>query len=628
MLQELQQNIDRLRRLQQDHDRFRDLIELAADSILTGDPKGNIIGANSSSSDLTGYSREELLTLNISQLFSPEERTRVPLRFDLLKQGKVIQTERLLTRKDGTTVPIEMNSKMMPDGSYHTFIRDVSQRKQMEQALKDSEAQQRALADASFEAIFLSKNGILINQNVAAEKMFGYSLEEAVGEQIIEGVHPEERSKVLERLQNGSELMYEVTAMRKDGSFFPVEIQGRTIVHGGEKLRVTVVRDVSARKQAERDLQTLQRLESLGNLAGGIAHDFNNILTAIIGNISLAKIHTESGSKAQQFLERTKQAIDRASQLTQKLLTFAKGGEPVRAQHSLYDLIYETASFDLSGSNVGLTLDSDSDLWLADVDKSQIQQVISHLVFNADQAMPSGGNLYIRIENYRNIGEIKNLKKGIYIRVTITDEGHGISPENLSRVFEPYFSTRTTGRGLGLTSVYSIIKKHDGIITIDSTPNVGTAIIFYLPACPSQVINKEQKNASADSSSRVGRARILVMDDDEMVRATLAEMLDNMGHDVVAVEDGDQAVYAFRRALEHAKPFDLVILDLTVPGGMGGKDAVQQIQKLTPEAKVIVSSGYTDDQVLAQHRDYGFCAAAVKPYNLQELQAIVNKVLS
>ena len=612
----------------EERDRSQGLIELAADAIFTGDPKGNFTGVNQSALALTGYSRDELLTMHMGQLFSKEEQLRVPLRYDLLKQGKVVQTERTLTRKDGSVVPIEMNSKMMPDGTLHAFIRDVTRRKVMEQDLLESEAHQRALSEATFEAVVLTRKGVCIGQNDNTEKMFGYSPEELEGKYSTILIAPEERENVRENMDSGYEQAYETMGLTKDGRRFPVEICGREINYRGEQVRVAAIRDISAQKRAEQDSQVIQKLESIGTLAGGIAHDFNNILTGLFGNLSLAKIKLENTHPAFRHIEQAENSLNRATHLTGKLLTFAKGGDPIIEQVSLVDLVRETVSFDLSGSNIRLVLSADDDLWQAEVDKGQIQQVFSNLAINAKQAMVDGGHLSIRFSNYQHGADnlLFGRTAGKYIRAEVRDEGIGISEKHLGRVFDPYFSTKQTGRGLGLASVFSIIARHKGKISVSSELGKGTTFTMYLPASSHPVEPIAQ--GQAEPVGPLGfQPRVLVMDDDEDILHVVEEMLVAMDCQVVTAVNGFRAVELYRKAVDDGRCFDLVILDLTVPGGGGGKETVQHLLEIDPKARVVVSSGYTEDPVMAHYADYGFRAVVSKPYIFNHLQQVVFRVL-
>jgi CheY-like chemotaxis protein len=371
----------------------------------------------------------------------------------------------------------------------------------------------------------------------------------------------------------------------------------------------------------------MQKLKSIGTLAGGIAHDFNNTLTGLFGNISLAKCTLSKDHPGFKFLEKAEQSMNRATRLTSQLLTFAKGGEPIKEDVSLAELVEEVARFDLSGSNVMPVFEQDEDLWIAKVDYGQIQQVISNLTTNANQAMPDGGRLYITLEN-ANIQEnaVSGLNQKRYIKVTVRDEGTGIDQKHLDRIFDPYFSTKQTGSGLGLATVYSIINKHGGHISVDSEFGKGTTFTLYLPVSESQQL-PETKQPATELSTIERTARILVMDDDELIHQLVTEMLKQRGFSVETVADGKQAIERYKQSQDIGEPFDVVIMDLTIPGGIGGKEAIKDILEINPEAKVIVSSGYANDPVMANYTEYGFKGIVEKPYTMSQLWDVLSRVL-
>ncbi len=318
--------------------------------------------------------------------------------------------------------------------------------------------------------------------------------------------------------------------------------------------------------------------------------------------------------------------MDRATGLTNQLLTFSKGGVPAKETLSLSRLIGEAVPFNLAGSNVKPLISKPDNLWLASVDQGQIQQVFSNLTINAKQAMPVGGELQITLENTEiQDNHLPDLVGGRYIKITLADNGTGIKPEHLERIFDPYFTTKEAGNGLGLATVYSIIKKHVGHISVASQSGQGTIFTLYLPAAEVQEL-PVQSAASVPASSH-HTARILVMDDEEMICSVVNDLLEDAGYTVETVTDGRLALDRYRQTLETGIPFDLVILDLTIPGGIGGKEVVTQILTLDPQAKVIVSSGYADDPVIANYADFGFKGVAAKPYELSTLEKIVDKVL-
>jgi CheY-like chemotaxis protein len=362
----------------------------------------------------------------------------------------------------------------------------------------------------------------------------------------------------------------------------------------------------------------------VGILAGGIAHDFNNILTSILGNISTAIMHTTPKSEISQILTNAEKAALHARDLTMQLLTFSKGGAPLKTSASITDLIKDSTNFMLRGSNVKCEFSLPDELWPVEIDEGQMSQVINNLIINADQAMPDGGNIEIRAKNVVIRPEdIIPLKKGKYIKVSIKDHGKGITKKNLAKIFDPYFTTKTGGSGLGLSVAYSIIKNHDGYITVKSRPGKGTTFYIYLPASQDKIPEKRL----LEENLYIGKGKVLVMDDEEIVRDTLDTMLKNLGCEVVCVKDGAEAIVMYQQSRETGKPFDVVIMDLTIPGGMGGKETIKKLRELDPEVKAIVSSGYYDDPIMSYYQAYGFSSVIAKPYRITELSQILRDVM-
>jgi signal transduction histidine kinase/CheY-like chemotaxis protein len=378
----------------------------------------------------------------------------------------------------------------------------------------------------------------------------------------------------------------------------------------------------------EREVQRAARLESLGTLAGGIAHDFNNLLTIIIGNLGLATLDEDLTESTAHALREIERGADRARALTQQLLTFAKGGGPLRATIELPELVKRAADLALHGSNVRCEFSAAADLWTASVDKEQIIQAIQNLVLNAVQAMPRGGILRIALNNdVIESGAKGSLEAGRYVKLAIADSGDGISEDVIPHIFDPYFSTRKTSSGLGLATVYSIVTKHRGQIEVASAPGRGTTFSVWLPAA--ELPKEEAPPAEAQASVLVlsKTSRILLMDDEESIREIGAAILRRMGLEPVVISDGAEAVREFKTAQQNGLPFALVILDLTIPGGMGGKEAMGLIRKLDPDVPAIVSSGYSIDPVLENFAAYGFQAMVPKPYEVSELARVVNRLL-
>jgi PAS domain S-box-containing protein len=395
--------------------------------------------------------------------------------------------------------------------------------------------------------------------------------------------------------------------------------------HGGIVGAVLVFRDVTEKQKAEAQMLTESKLQSVGLLAGGIAHDFNNMLTAIIGNLSLARLPEFSGDETLQLLAETEKAALRAKDLTQQLLTFAKGGAPIRKPMLLNELIPEACQFALRGSNVQCEGSPAGDMWPVEVDEGQIRQILNNLVINARQAMPQGGKIEVRTENVDiSARSMPSLTPGKYVKISIADHGPGIHPEHLPRIFEPYFSTKTVGTGLGLATVYSIVRKHDGQINVLSEAGKGTTFEIYLPA--------SQKPVSAvpprpEPDNYSGRGRVLIVDDETAIQKLLTTLLRKFGYETETADDGVEAIERFTAARSGGTPFDAIIMDLTIPNGMGGCEAIRRLRELDPIVRAIASSGYSLDPVMANYRDYGFCGVIPKPYRAEELNRVLKEVI-
>lgn len=393
----------------------------------------------------------------------------------------------------------------------------------------------------------------------------------------------------------------------------------------GEWLVAQVYMDITERKKLEEERLKMQKLESIGILAGGIAHDFNNILTAILGNISYIKLFTEPDSDIYQPLIMAEEASNRARVLTQMLMTFSKGGKPVKKTLNVSKLLKDSARLVLSGSKVRCRFMLKDELFYTKADEGQINQVFNNLILNAMQSMPDGGSISISAENIL-VPQDENLpiSEGKYIKINISDHGAGIPPENLSKIFDPYFTTRKKGSGLGLTIAYHVIQKHNGYIKVESEVGKGSVFSVYLPASEPEIISEEKKT----SYCPVGKGKILIMDDEDILKDFVCRLLRKVGYEVDTASDGVEAIEIYKTAKESGKPYDVLILDLTVPGGMGGKEAIRNILDFDPSAKAIVSSGYSDDPVMANYSEHGFKGVVMKPYSIEELTNTIAKIMS
>ncbi len=503
--------------------------------------------------------------------------------------------------------------------------KEVSDRTAIEQALRSSEERLQTIVDQSPMGIILWNTDFEVSQwNRAAEKIFGYSTKEAIGlpvERLLpESIHPYV-DKIWQKLITSHDgIRSHNENINKDGQdilcdWFNTPIYDAT---GNILGALSLVEDVTERIRTEKELLKIEKLESTGILAGGIAHDFNNILTAILGNINLSLFDENLSPKTRTLLVSAEKASIRAKDLTQQLLTFAKGGEPIRESTSLAEIIEDSAAFVLHGGNVSCSYQLPDDLWYAVVDRGQISQVIQNIVLNSRHAMPNGGNIAIACENVLPNDDPFSLldPANKYVKITIKDNGIGIPTNLLDKIFDPYFSTKQEGSGLGLAITHSIINKHNGHILVTSEHGKGTQFIIYLPATPQSVGQKAvSRNITATSQCR----KILVMDDDEAVQTVLEAMLKMLGHQVILAGDGREAIKLFLERRDSAQPIDLVIVDLTIPGGLGGKETLVELHKIDPQIPVIVSSGYSNDPIMASFKEYGFSAAVNKPYVLQEL---------
>ena len=388
-------------------------------------------------------------------------------------------------------------------------------------------------------------------------------------------------------------------------------------------------------KSAEDKLQKIRNLESIAALSGGIAHDYNNLLTVIIGNISLIQSYIEPDDMIGGLLEEALEASMTAKSLTQKLITFSRGGRPIMETASISPVIKSATEFSLSGSNIKCEFSIPDNLWLVQIDKTQIGHVIHNLVMNAREAMPEGGIIKVAAENVnitdKTPGLENRLKTGHYVKISITDQGIGISKEILNKIFDPYFSTKDLGTqkgmGLGLSICHSIIKKHNGDIAAEPVTETGASLQFYLPASEETIVTQKSLEDPENAKIVLGKGRILVMDDEKMVIKITGHILNRLGYDPSFSEDGAQAIEMYKKAMESQNPFDAVILDLTVRGGMGGKEAIKKLIEIDPKIKAIVSSGYSNSPVMTSYKDYGFIGVIAKPYNINELSKKLNEVL-
>jgi PAS domain S-box-containing protein len=615
--------------------KYRDLFENANDAIFITDAALNCIDANKRASEIFGFSREEFLEMNVFDVVTPDQVSRIEDALNKLKERQAYDrfVGKMLT-KDGTLLDIEVSSSIIADGDdvvgARHIVRDITQRKRTEDALRASEAFLQTIIENEPECVkLLAHDGSVLLMNRAGLNMIeADSFDQVKGKAICCLVTEEYRDAFIALGEdvfrgNSGTLEFGIVGLRGRHLW----LETRAVPLRDEKNEIIallgVTRDITVRKKLEEDLIRAQKLEAVGILAGGIAHDFNNLLTAILGNISLAKTYAEPGDRTHDRLVSAENAAMRAKGLTQQLLTFSKGGSPIRKAVSLGDVVKESVDFSLRGSDLRCALDIPPDIWPVEIDEGQIGQVINNLIINACQAMPGGGVITVECRNVV-IGEADALplKEGNYVQLSVSDQGTGILPQNLTKIFDPYFTTKQDGSGLGLATSYSIVKRHDGHIHVESEPGVGTIFSVYLPASASRpVVSVEEETPLA------GKERVLVVDDEESVRRVAREMLIRLGYDVEVAEDGAQAVMMYGRAKKAGEPFHVVIMDLTIPGRMGGAEAITKLSEIDPSVRAIVSSGYSNDEIMADYRHHGFAGVISKPYTLRELGIEVKKAI-
>lgn len=509
------------------------------------------------------------------------------------------------------------------------------ERKRAEEALRDNEERYRAIAEHAYDLIFeIQPNGSLLYLSPSCGDVLGYDRNEFRQYNFLDLLHPDDQRIINPEFEDNIRLLHdwqmECRLHHQSGEWRWFESHVKPFrTATGDIVAVVVSRDITERRRMDEERVRATKLESIGILAGGIAHDFNNILTAVFANIGLAKMLSakEGASLNPAIVERltaAEKACLRARDLTKQLLTFAKGGTPVKNRASVARFITETAGFALRGSNVRCDLTLPDHLWSVEVDEGQMSQVIQNLIINADHAMPDGGVIQIKAENITvDSWHGLPIKSGQYVKVSIQDQGTGIQPENLSKIFDPYYTTKHKGNGLGLATTYSIIKRHEGHITVQSEPGIGTNFVFYVPA----VEKGEPEIVVEESRVMQGSGRLLVMEDEEDIRDILGTMLVHLGYEVDFATDGSVAIELYRQAQKAGKPFTATILDLTIPGGVGGREAIQHLKALDPNVVALVSSGYSNDPVIATPEQFGFKGMVAKPYNLSDLGKALDRAL-
>jgi PAS domain S-box-containing protein len=625
-------------------DYVESILGAMSDLLIVVNPDWTIKSVNRATEDLLGYQGEQLLGRHLGTLFS-EAHDKPPTGKGLdrlIEKGLAKAIEGTFLSMDGSLIPVLLSVSLLRDsnGSSQGIVcvaRDISQLKCARDALNAEKEQLAVTLRSIGEGVITTDiEGKVVLANRVAEELTGWMEQQAIGRSLDEVL----RISDIQTRSARTGLVQEIISLgkvvsladhalmnRKDGTERLVTASGAPICNkdGDVVGSVVVCQDVTERRRMEEDLLRANKIESLGVLAGGIAHDFNNILVGILGNISIAKIYLGPDHKAFAKLDRAESASSRAQALTHQLLTFSKGGAPVKTTGSLKELVEESAQFVIHGSRSRCEISSVPDLWPARFDAGQMSQVINNLLINAVQAMSEGGVIRVRLENVTvGEGHIPPLTAGRYVEIMVSDEGSGIPHDHIQNIFDPFFSTKTGGSGLGLATAYSVTKNHGGTIKVFSKPGERTTFRIYLPSSDEQILTAADSQAIRLGG---GSGKVLVVDDEEGVREVAAGMLSHLGCEVAKAASVDEGIKCFEKARAEGRPFTAIILDLTMPGDMPGHKAIKEFLRVDPDAKVIVSSGYSNDPVMSNFREYGFSGVLAKPYMLQQLSDTLHRVM-
>ena len=628
---------------------FRTIFQRAGIGMVLTDRQSCFLDANQVFLEMLGYTEQELRGKTVASVTHPDDVDESEKQIQMIQsvdhQKAQLHLVKRYIRKDGRIIWGRVIATFIWDQEGQplfsvAMVEDITAARQAEELLEaEKERLMVTLRSIGDGVIATDADGHVQLLNRAAEKLTGWPQSEAAGrglDEVFQLLDTETRQSlgtdVLRSLiRSGAFAAFpEQTLLRtRTGDEWLIEELATPIRdHQGRISGIVITfRDITQARQHEQELIRNQKLESLGVLAGGIAHDFNNLLTVILGNTGLMRA-LALGQEGRIMLDDVEKASWRAKDLIQQLLTFAKGGLPIKKVIALTNLVQESAQFAIRGSNCVCDYQFAGDLWPVTVDPAQIGQVIHNLVINAVQAMPAGGTINIRAANVAlDMQHDPPLKSGCYVQVCIIDHGHGIPENDLPRIFDPYFTTKFQSSGLGLTTSFSIVRKHGGAITASSKANEGTTFTFYLPAATSQA-EKTELPAVPQAMPPASKRRILMMDDEAAIRILVQRTLERDGFVVESAADGAEAVRRYQAAQTQGVPFAAVILDLTIPGGMGGRETLAQLKRLDPAVKALVSSGYSTDAAMASYREIGFAGVVSKPYRPQDLLAAVRQVLA
>jgi PAS domain S-box-containing protein len=602
-----------------------------------------IIYANGALERLCGQPLRRIVgksLLEVMKLVQPEDRERLVerMRARLEEPSAVLPAFDLRVKDaDGGVRWLSFTGSWVEVGGRRlrqAVVIDRTEQREAAEALRQSEEKYRNLVETSIDGVLILQDGIICYANGVACRALGMERDSLAGRSFLEFVAPEQLPQIVEihrRRMAGEKVppRFESAVCARDGTRMEIEASAAMVTYEGGSAVLLLTRDITQRKRMEEQVLRARNLESLGVLAGGIAHDYNNIVTTVLANLSLARMELEDAGTAsgmpQKRLLEAEAACLRARELNEQLLTFAKGGAPVTRSASLAELVREASANVLRGSNVRAELQLPADLWPVRIDVGQVHQVLANLIVNAQQAMPDGGVVHITAENLDDdAAAALHLPVRRHVRLSVADHGMGIAPEHLERIFDPYFTTRPGGSGLGLATTYSIVNRHGGRVEVESQLGKGTIFRISLPASRAT----PGKFPAARRLPVVPSGRVLLMEDDDGLRRVTADLLRRHGLEVETAADGGEALQRWISERQAGRPFAAAIVDLTVAGGMGGRECLRRILAVDPSAKVIVSSGYSNDPVMAEWKTHGFAGVAAKPYRVEELLEVLGRVLA
>ena len=633
LLNELKEMKQRLAQVEASERRYRGTLDAIGDLISVQDTAFKVIYQNQANRNLLGSD-----AVGKYCYAAYENRDRVcqgcPVA-EALHDGK-IHTAKRSGITDKGPVLVEVTASPLRDSTGEIvgaveLARDITEGNRTIEELRLAELKFRSLVEQSLVGIYILQDNRFPYLNPKAAEIFGYTPDEFISQVALNDIICEEyldvvNNNIRRRIENEVKTVhYTFKGKRKDGTILDIEVQGTRTEFNGRPAIIGTILDITERKKMETERSRMQHLESLGVFAAGVAHEYNNLLTAIIGNLSLAKMYAKPGYEVYDVLSEAEKASIRAKDLTSQLLIFAEGSRTAKKILDLKERLKEWVGSALNDSQIMPGFSIQEDLWPVEADELQLHQVLDNIVTNARQSMPEGGLIRVKAINiYADATSVSPLEKGRYVLISIEDQGGGIPEKYLLKIFDPFYTTKQNNTGLGLSSSYSIIKDHGGRISVDSQLGIGTTFQIYLPAFLEHISSSKEALSTYPS----GRGKILVMDDEEIVRLVVSKLLSQCGFEAELARDGEEMLTMYKAAVEKGKPFNAVIMDLGIEGGMGGQEAIKHLLDMDPHAKAIVSSGYSTAPVMSHFNEFGFIGFLAKPYRLEELGKVLHEVLT